>query len=100
MRDEGPPNREVHAHDLAVALAGLGKNRTDDGDEELGKRSTRSRSGSRSVVYDPQEHGDSPLLPAVMVEDTTESPIEGTLTPGGRIMAHTARPPVELMDES
>lgn len=98
MRDEEPPNREVHAQDLATALAGLGKNRIDDGEEELGERDRRSRSGSRSVVYDPQDHGDSPLLPAVTVEDMTDSPISETLTPGERIMAHTARPPVELMD--
>lgn len=100
MRDEEPPNREVHAQDLATALAGLGKKRAEDGDEEPGERKMRSRSGSRSVVYDPQEHGDSPLLPAVTVEDTTESPMEAISTPGEKIMAHTARPPLELMDES
>lgn len=101
IRDEEPPNKEVHAQDLATALAGLRKTSRDE-EEEPVEASGRSRSGSRSVVYDPQEHGDSPLLPAVMVEDMTEGTVEDeeSSSPGGKIMAHTARPPVELMNES
>lgn len=108
MRDEGPPNREVHAHDLESALAALGKCRADLEDERTQRfdddstATGRTRSGSRSVVYDPQDHGDSPDLPAVMVEDMTESPAEeadeaASPVSGSRILAHTSRPPVELI---
>ena len=80
MRDEGPPNREVHAQDLENALAALGKRGAEINDEKRqsfdGDSAGRARSSSRSVVYDPQDHGDSPDLPAVMVEDMTESPAE------------------------
>lgn len=106
MRDEGPPNWEVHAQDLESALAALGTKNADMEDERTQRFGTesagRTRSGSRSVVYDPQDHGGSPNLPAVMVEDMTDSPVEEeneALSPlsGYRIMAHTSRPPVELM---
>ena len=126
MRNEGPPNKEVHADDLASALAKLharptaggqdpaspvSPTATLDGDGAGGRREgtrivNRQRSGSSTVVYHPGDHGDSPHLPAVMVEDTTESP--GDLSPidgqldgsGSTILAHTARPPVELMDDA
>ena len=124
MRNEEPPNKEVHAEDLASALAKLHARpsgsqddsspasdraeRHGDGVEREGTRiPNRTRSGSLIVVYHPQDHGDSPHLPAVMVEDTTETP--GDVSPingsddgneGGRIMAHTARPPVELMGDA
>lgn len=106
MRDEGPPNREVHAQDLESALVALGKRRTEVEDERRQRFGDelegRARSRSRSVVYDPQDHGHSPDLPAVMVEDTTESPAEEVNDAPSplsaiRIMAHTSRPPVELM---
>lgn len=105
VREEGPPNKEVHAEDLASALAGLRqrpeavdqRDEEDRGDEEAGGR---RRSGSTAtMVFQPDQHGGSPGLPAVMVEDTTgsegESPVDG-----GKILAHTARPPVELMQDS
>ena len=117
MRNEEPPNKDVHAEDLAVALANLharpsaqiplsptSPDRHGDGGDREGKRvPNRQRSGSSTVVYHPRDHGDSPHLPAVMVEDTTESPEgfspiereDGSV--GGTIKAHTARPPVELM---
>ena len=119
MRDEGPPNREVHAEDLEQALAGLHKKseRQKNADEAEERRwekevsdaseaALRPRSGSSTVVYDPVNHGDSADLPAVMVEDTTETPeavdldadeedgAESTKKP----LTHTARPPVELME--
>lgn len=106
MRDEGPPNREVHAQDLESALAALGKKRAEIEDERRQRfgddSAARARSGSRSVVYDPQDHGDSPNLPAVTVEDMTESPAEEANEASSplsafRIMAHTSRPPTELM---
>ncbi|KAL8785384.1 MAG: hypothetical protein Q9213_003390 [Squamulea squamosa] len=103
VRNEGPPNKEVHAEDLASALAGL-KQRPDavaDKKEEAVEK-VKGRSGSSTTmttVYEPEIHGGSPGLPAVVVEDTTGSedvsPVEG-----GKILAHTARPPVELMPDS
>lgn len=59
------------------------------------------------IVFDPADQGNSPDLPAIAVEDTTFTP--GEISPqemdldlaegGGRIIAHTSRPPVELMSE-
>ncbi|KAF2768638.1 calcineurin binding protein-like protein [Teratosphaeria nubilosa] len=111
MRDEEPPNKEVHAEDLASALARLhARPGPDDAiTEEQGQPnrpriSTRQRSGTGTVVYDPQDHGHSPLLPAIAVEDTTQSPddlspMEGVLEPGEKKFVHTARPPVEFMEQ-
>ena len=111
MRNEGPPNKEVHAEDLASALAGL-RQRPDAvadessfqrGKEEAAERlrgRERGRSGSWTMtVYQPETHGGSPGLPAVIVEDTTGSE-EASPVDGGKIMAHTARPPVELMQDA
>ncbi|MCJ1389586.1 hypothetical protein MMC18_002443 [Xylographa bjoerkii] len=118
MKNEGPPNKEVHADDLAAALAKLharpgprgdlqnmsnseDTNHMDiDGGERDGDSTDgRARSGSKAVVYHPGDHGDSPHLPAVMVEDTTEG--EGSHERNETvIMAHTARPPVELMSDA
>jgi hypothetical protein len=105
MKLEGAPNKQVHAEDLVEALAKLHhKTRTDlpaspmsDGEVE----GRRQRSGSLTI-YRPEDHGDSPMLPAIAVEDFTDepqsiSPIERETKP---IMAHTARPPVELMEQS
>ncbi|KAF7512085.1 hypothetical protein GJ744_002798 [Endocarpon pusillum] len=70
--------------------------------------SARNRSRSSTILYDPEAHGDSPALPAVMVEDTTvdamandedAAPLDDIIPPEGRtIIAHTSRPPVELME--
>lgn len=165
MRNEEPPNKEVHAADLAEALGRLGTagagsdqqlgsaaaaatagvhhstvhNMAESGarqhdpdtpvsvssdvhmhgsDQEGGGTGTgpgtrtytwpagmgRERSGSSTVIYDPEHHGGSPHLPAVMVEDTTisidvsDTEIETSPGSGQRIIAHTSRPPVELMD--
>lgn len=118
MRDEGPPNTETHADDLASALAKLHHQPTAQEAKQAAEEMDftpvtadtpgRQRSVSSTVIYNPEDHGDSPNLPAVMVEDTTVqgaedeelgdvSPIEGGIKP---ILAHTARPPVELMDQS
>ncbi|KAI9712755.1 MAG: hypothetical protein M1820_001377 [Bogoriella megaspora] len=113
MRNEEAPNKDVHAEDLASALARLhakndtravkGKGEARDmeegGKEEWEMRGVgmRQRSGSSTIVYHPGDHGDSPDLPAIAVEDTTESP--GSLSPmeGVKGFMHTARPPVELI---
>jgi hypothetical protein len=110
MRNEEPPNKEVHADDLATALAKLHSKRQPmgnlvdpeeeerQGDREGSRVENRARRGSSTIVYHPQDHGDNPLLPAVMVEDTTE---EGLTFDDAelKILAHTARPPVELMSD-
>lgn len=113
IKEEDPPNKATHAEDLQRALAGLngppGNNAANgmDVEEELDSEGlkSRTRSGSTTMVYHPKNHGDSAALPAVMVEDTTdadkvENPAdEGPFEEGGRIMTHTARPPVELMEQ-
>lgn len=98
---EDAPNKQVHAEDLAEALAKLHHRPKTDlpasplSDTEDGEG--RKRSGSRSTIYNPEEHGNSPNLPAIEVEDLTGdnniSPIEQEKP----ILAHTSRPPVELM---
>ncbi|MCJ1353158.1 MAG: hypothetical protein MMC33_003143 [Icmadophila ericetorum] len=113
VRNEGPPNKDVVAEDLASALAKLRErpdtvfkepnspvSPTREGEAKEGRR---NRSGSTTVVYHPEDHGDSPHLPAVMVEDTTmsdEEELEGQGEGEVKILAHTARPPVELMADA
>lgn len=131
MKNEDPPNKQVVAEDLADALAKLNGKMSSVADETaevvasplsptapspteirannnaIGKggrtSGRRTRSGS-TVIYDPEVHGDSPALPAVILEDTSleEGPgdhkdvhAEG----GGRIMRHTSRPPLELIED-
>lgn len=104
MKLEDAPNKQVHAEDLAEALAKLhAKPKTDlpaspVSEGEGGVEGRRQRSGSSTTIYNPSEHGCSPNLPAISVEDLTGeneiSPIE-TEKP---ILAHTSRPPVELME--
>ena len=126
IREEEPPNKDVHAEDLQRALAGLGRHgnerraSADDAADPMGEeereelRGNRRRSGTGSVmVYHPKDHGDNESLPAVMVIDTTAgaevesegspgglSSVDGQGQGGGRILTHTARPPVELMDDA
>jgi len=104
MKLEDAPNKQVHAEDLAEALAKLhARPRTDlpasPTSEGEGNGMGRQRSGSSTTIYHPSEHGRSPNLPAISVEDLTGeneiSPIEAEKP----IFAHTSRPPVELMEE-
>lgn len=106
MRNEEPPNKEVHAEDLADALAKLHARPAADQalyDDMNGKSPVSPAQGGRSrsstLVFDPQEHGHSPDLPAIAVEDTADdasslSPMEGV----EKKFVHTSRPPVELME--
>ncbi|KAF2277609.1 Calcipressin [Westerdykella ornata] len=117
MQNEEAPNKIVHAEDLASALAKLHAHHIDDPDHAMdgdlppSPITQRRRTGSATVVYDPVDHGGSPDLPAIAVEDTTDSPapltpnvdamegIEGPIAQQraqGKTLA-TARPPVELM---
>lgn len=127
MRNEDPPNKEVHASDLAEALSKLGTQQScefeqspfpdtpaslsdtqadnkDTSQTPFDRESTaRKRSGS-TIIYNPNDQGNSPDLPAVMVEDTSIGNSEIDISPiehsGKRIKAHTPRPPVELMEWS
>lgn len=125
---EDPPNKEVHADDLAAKLSKLtGKMETpespidsqvqvtaeelvklkasshrralsavsDDGSPAQGTPKMRSRSST--LIYDPKAHGDSPNLPAVTLETEDGSDVELD-TDSRAPMAHTSRPPVELME--
>ena len=58
----------------------------------------KMRSRSSTLIYDPKVHGDSPALPAVMLE-TEEEDSDVELDGGKKMMTHTARPPVELMEK-
>jgi len=114
MKEEEAPNKLVHAEDLAAALARLHANSHHDAHSPVSDFSnsplTRRQTGSTTVVYHPEDHGDSPNLPAISVEDTTETPepmtpidamegIEGPIASQkaqGKTVS-TARPPVEFM---
>jgi hypothetical protein len=56
-----------------------------------------ARSRSSTIIYDPKAHGDSPALPAVMLE-TEDEPEPELDDLEKKIIAHTSRPPVELME--
>lgn len=133
MKNEDPPNKQVHAVDLADALSKLDGKMTTVANE-TGELATgpvagepptvpspteirannaaaprsgrtsggRTRSGS-TVIYDPEAHGDSPALPAVILEDmsleeNTSEQKDIRSEGGGRIMKHTSRPPLELIE--
>lgn len=123
LRNEDPPNKDVHASDLANALAML---KTDHqpaesavdpatpvsmtSDNRAGSwplAGSQQRSRSSTIIYHPEDHGHSPNLPAVMVEDVSLvdedvdmdsdadlSPIEMSLK---KMPPKTSRPPMELM---
>ncbi|KAJ5495986.1 hypothetical protein N7539_001102 [Penicillium diatomitis] len=126
MRNEDPPNKEVHASDLATALANLRTDPSSDSmnvdpatpvsisfDQRTGSfpmagAPQQQRSRSSTIIFHPEDHGHSPNLPAVMVEDTSLpvdedmdmeldaqwSPVEMFIN---KTPPKTARPPVELM---
>jgi len=115
MKLEDAPNKLVHAEDLAEALAKLHhRPRTDlpaspisDGerndvtmkDNVIGSVENRTRSRSSTLIFDPAFHGGSPGLPAIEVSDLTGEEDVSPLGQEKPIMAHTSRPPVELMEE-
>jgi hypothetical protein len=104
MRLEDAPNTLVHAEDLAEALAKLHHrpNNIDspttpsDGGHALPGR----RSRSSTLVFQPSKDDGDAGMPAVVVEDMTDEPEELSPIDGKPIMAHTARPPVELMNDA
>ena len=105
MKLEDAPNKQVHADDLAEALAALHKKKgpvfgdlpISPADEGSATRRTRS---SSTTIYDPNEHGNSPNLPAISVTTGDYDGEEDDLSPltmEKPVLAHTSRPPVELM---
>lgn len=102
---EDAPNKQVHADDLAEALAQLHKNNAAPVDcspvspvERACAPAPASRSRSSTMIFQPDEHGNSPDLPAIAVEDLTDSPMEMSPVTDRPSMAQTARPPLELME--
>jgi hypothetical protein len=117
MKLEDAPNKQVHAEDLADALSKLRHTAAARGDQSpispVEKSSpagssglangSRQRSRSSTLIYEPERHGSNPDLPAIAVVDTTEEPDEMDISPveeSKPILAHTARPPVELMHDA
>ncbi|KAJ5558927.1 Calcipressin [Penicillium sp. DV-2018c] len=124
MRNEDPPNKEVHASDLAHALSMLNTEAAQPAETAvdpvtpvsntsnkrtpswpLASSGSQQRSRSSTIIYNPEDHVGSPNLPAVMVEDMTldiedvdemdMSPIDMSVN---QMPPKTARPPVELME--
>lgn len=117
MKLEDAPNKMVHADDLAEALAKLRHqaggpaspaspvDSTMGGTSGVDAPSPRGpasgqRSRSSTLIFHPQEHGGSPGLPCIAVDDMTDEPEELSPAVPKPIQAHTARPPVELMHDA
>ncbi|KAF2664995.1 calcineurin binding protein-like protein [Microthyrium microscopicum] len=109
IRNEDPPNKDVHAEDLAHALSRLHATAPDPVEfeprtPEETELKQRMRSGSTTLVYHPDQHGSHPSLPVISVEDTSDSELSPVEEPSpmedvkGPIL-HTSRPPVELMEQ-
>ena len=64
-----------------------------------GEGGGRHRSGSSTTIYNPEEHGHSPNLPAIEVQDLTGDNDVSPIEQEKPILAHTTRPPVELMEQ-
>lgn len=126
MRNEDPPNKEVHASDLANALAMLKTDQSTEpesfgvdpatpvsmtSDKRTGSwplAGSQQRSRSSTIIFHPEDHGNSPNLPAVMVEDVSldlddDVDMDGDLSPIDmsikKMPPKTSRPPMELMME-
>ncbi|KAG9256400.1 Calcipressin-domain-containing protein [Emericellopsis atlantica] len=104
MKMEDAPNKLVHADDLAAALSKLHHHAPPQADDTPVHESPltpdggapRMRSRSSTLIYQPEQK-DSPHMPAVVVEDMTD---DLELKDEKPILAHTARPPVELMHDA
>lgn len=102
VRLEDAPNKLVHAEDLAEALAKL-HHRKLSVDSTMSPITPpdsampgRTRSRSSTLIYQPDQES---KMPAVVVEDMTDEPEELSPVDATKpILAHTSRPPVELMN--
>jgi len=100
MKLEDAPNKLVHAEDLAEALAKLHhRPRTDLPASPMSDVGSdgKQRSRSSTIIYNPSEHGNSPGLPEIEVEDLSGENMISPIEFEKPILAHTSRPPVELM---
>ncbi|KAL5615426.1 hypothetical protein BROUX41_005472 [Berkeleyomyces rouxiae] len=115
MRLEDAPNKQVHADDLADALAKLNQSALGPNDALLDSPISpvdtsmennaqnegvpRMRSRSSTLIWHPEQHGHSAdkMLPSIAVEDTTGEQDLDDFFKTKPILAHTMRPPVELM---
>jgi len=111
MRNEGPPNTETHAHDLAFALKSLenrnkSEHKKDAAMNTWNNAATSDNTGNRErsssfTIYHPDQHGSHPALPVISVEDTeptlSESPVDQNEMeiPQGMVLK-TERPPIEV----
>ncbi|KAJ5662248.1 uncharacterized protein N7477_009864 [Penicillium maclennaniae] len=109
MRNEDPPNKEVHASDLATALAKLKTDHVEPAPVDPATPVSISSDNPALSYFNPEDHGHSPNLPAVMVEDVSLPDVEDEdvdmdldLSPAEmslkKMPPKTARPPVELME--
>ncbi|KOS22624.1 Calcipressin-1 [Escovopsis weberi] len=108
VRLEDAPNKQVHAEDLAEALAKLHHRpaaaaATSNCDSPVTPTDgpARTRSRSSTLIYQPDQSS-STGLPAVFVEDMTDEPEYVDASPVDAqkpMMVHTARPPIELMQD-
>ncbi|KAL2759417.1 hypothetical protein ACRALDRAFT_1060527 [Sodiomyces alcalophilus JCM 7366] len=98
VRLEDAPNTMVHAEDLAEALAKLHHHSHTGADSPISPADGANRSRSSTLLYRPEFHGTSPDLPAICLEDMSDEP--SPIDQPRPIMAHTARPPVELMHDA
>ena len=111
MKDEEPPNKDVHAEDLATALAKLRAKPTEPPSPvslmewETGANDGtvhRKRAGS-VTIYHPKDHSEIEHLPSIAVEDTTDSLMALAEVDDYSVekpILHTARPPVELLEDA
>jgi hypothetical protein len=119
LKLEDAPNKMVHAEDLADALARLrhqgnsnDNNNNNNNNAKMGSPispaesskggfGSKQRSRSSTLIFQPQENSSNTELPlpCVTVDDMTDEPEElsPVLAEPKPIMAHTSRPPVELM---
>ncbi|KAL1887156.1 hypothetical protein Cpir12675_006670 [Ceratocystis pirilliformis] len=117
MRLEDAPNKQVHADDLADALAKLNQSAPGPSDALLDSPISpvdismennaqneagvpRMRSRSSTLIWHPEQHGHSSdkMLPCIAVEDTTGEQDLDDFFKTKPILAHTMRPPVELIN--
>jgi hypothetical protein len=109
MKLEDAPNKMVHAEDLAEALARLRHQAepspitpTDKESQVFGRK---QRSRSSTLIFQPSENANgAPDLPCIAVDDFEDAPEDvdmdsPVVMETKPIMAHTARPPVELMND-
>ncbi|KAL1884393.1 hypothetical protein VTK73DRAFT_87 [Phialemonium thermophilum] len=118
MRLEDAPNKTVHPEDLAEALARLRHHQGPVADGVTSPISpadsasrtaaaavgpgSRQRSRSSTLIFHPEDHGGSPNLPSIAVDDMTDEPEDVSLAAvvPKPLPVHTARPPVELMNDA